>query len=388
MSEPVALGLIGCGGMAGAHLRGLRKLWEAGLRDFRVVATCDVDRERAARFAEELVGIQGGKRPGVYTGFEQMLAAEKGMEAVNIIIVHRDHHAVAIPCLQAGKHVTIEKPLGFTMRAGKLMLEAAAESGKVLQVAENYRRSPEHRAINWALRAGKIGKPRMIYWIDVGERLWYWAWRDHKEQAGGGWVLDGGVHFADLFRYHLGPVREVAAITNTYQPLRYQKPETMEGPIKATVEDAVIALLWFDDGVVGQWTSTMSAPGEKWGRRIIHGEEGSLDFGSGLRLRGSKRSQSIASLVRQYLKQASEREKERYFPGGVTDTIATELWEFFQAVRGKGKVEIDGREGYQAEAVCYAVYESALAGKPVKTSAVESLKVEGYQQPLNALVGL
>ena len=386
MSEQVALGFVGCGSMAGAHLRGLRRLWEAGLRDFRVVATCDLDRERAAKFAQDVAEIQGAA-PTVYTDYEKMLAQEQGLEAVDIIVVHRDHHALALPCLEAGKHVTIEKPLAFTMRAGRLMLEAAQRSGRVLQVAENYRRSPEHRAINWALRQGRIGRPRMIYWIDVGERLWYWAWRDHKEQAGGGWMLDGGVHFADLFRYHLGPVRQVQAISATFNPFRYEKPDLMEGPIPASVEDAVIALLWFDGGVVGQWTSTMAAPGESWSRRIIYGEEGSLDFGKGITRRGGRKT-SLQALVREYMKRAGAQEKARNFPGGVTDTVATELQEFFQAVRGRCKVEIDGREGYRAQAVCFAVYESALAGKPTKTSAIESLKVEAYQKELNALIGL
>lgn len=387
MSEPVALGLIGCGGMAGAHVRGLHRLWEAGLRDFRVVGTCDVDEARARKFADDLAEFQGS-RPAVYTDYEKMLATEKSLEAVDIVIVHKDHHSVAIPCLQAGKHVTIEKPLAFTMRTGRMMLDAAQASGKVFQVAENYRRAPDHRAIHWALRSGRIGDLRMIYWIDVEERLWYWAWRDHKELAGGGWVLDGGVHFADLFRYHVGPVRQVAAISNTYHPVRYEKPDTMEGPIAATVEDCVMAQLWFDGGVVGQWTSTMAAPGEKWSKRIVYGSEGSIDFRNGLRLRGQEEATSIETLVAEYMAQASEEEKARWFPGGVTDTIASELQEFLAAVRGKGKVEIDGMEGFQAEAVCYAVYESAVAGRPVKTSEIENLQVEQYQKPLNALVGL
>lgn len=387
MADTVGLGFIGCGGMAGAHMRGLRKLWEAGLRDFRVVATCDVDKGRAAKFAEDAAGIQGGKQPTVYTDYQKMLAKEKGLEAVDIVIVHRDHHAVAIPCLEAGKHVTIEKPLAFTMRAGKLMLDAAAKSGKVLQVAENYRRSPEHRAINWAIRTGRIGKPRQIYWVDVRERLWYWSWRDHKELAGGGWVLDGGVHFADLFRYHLGPVRQVSAISTAFSPYRYEKPETMEGPIKATVEDTVLAHMWFDDGVVGEWLDTQGAPGKAWQQRIIYGDEGSVELGKGIVLRSGKK-QSIKGLVSEFKRRVGKAELERLFPRGVEDTIATELQEFFEAVAGRGKVEIDGREGYEAEAVCFAVYESAATGKPVKVSAVESLKVEAYQQELNGLIGL
>lgn len=51
-----------------------------------------------------------------------------------------------MPCLEEGKHVTIEKPLAITLRAGRRILEAAVDNRCQLAVAENYRRSPGERA--------------------------------------------------------------------------------------------------------------------------------------------------------------------------------------------------------------------------------------------------
>jgi len=383
--EPVALAMVGCGGMMGAHLNGLRKLWEAGLRDFRVIATCDVAEDKAVKFADELAKLQGA-RPNIYTDVEAMLAAEKSLEAVDICTVHRTHHSVAIPCFAAGKHVTIEKPLALTMRAGKLMLDAAAKAGTVFQVAENYRRSPEYRAINWAIKSGRIGKVRLMYWIDVGERRWYWTWREHRAEAGGGWILDGGVHHADLFRYHVGEVESVSARVATFDPVRYRSEETLQDPVQVDVEDAIMAVMTFEGGALGEWSSTSAAPGEGFNKHGVYGEEGSLIFGVGLQ--GRDESLTMKQLGRKYMARLSREEKERLFPGGVTDTVATELEEFFRAVRGGPQVEITGLEGYKDQAICEAVYESHALGCAVRVADIESLKIENYQRDLNQSIGI
>ena len=60
MAEAVRLAMIGCGGMAGAHREGYQKLWEAGLRDFRITATCDVETARAEEMAENEIRLENG----------------------------------------------------------------------------------------------------------------------------------------------------------------------------------------------------------------------------------------------------------------------------------------------------------------------------------------
>ena len=185
MSDVLQMGLIGCGGIMGVHAESLKQLWEKGYRSFLIPAVCDCDANRAEDMVARIAEWQG-TQPRVYTFFEEMLSQEHDMRAVDLALVHRIHHSVAVPCLKAGKHVTIEKPLGLTMRACRAIIDAAKRHKRVLQVAENYRRSPQERAINWAIREGMIGDLRMIFWLDVGERLWYWGWRDDVEQAGGG----------------------------------------------------------------------------------------------------------------------------------------------------------------------------------------------------------
>lgn len=385
MADRLTLGMVGCGGMAGAHRKGYQALWERGIRNFEIVATCDLARERAEKMADEVSAFQG-KRPKAYATLKEMLKGEPGVAAVDISTVHREHHALAVACIEAGKHVTIEKPLGITMRAAKLILDAADEAGAVLQVAENYRRAPEERAANWALQEGRIGNVRMILWIDVGERLWYWAWREHKHQAGGGWPLDGGVHFADLFRYHVGEVRTVYAGVRACNPIRYKKHETLEEPVEVDVDDTSLAVLTFDNGVLGQWISTSAAPGHKFSQRVVYGDLGSFHWTEGLRTRTEQLT--VEQLRAQYLDALDADERERLFPRGITDTVAIELKEFVDAVLLGTEVETDGLEGYKSEAVCLALYESAFLGQPVHVAQIERCELEGYQSEINQGLGL
>jgi predicted dehydrogenase len=344
-----------------------------------------VERSRAEEMAVKVETFQG-ERPRIYSSLEALLADGSVFDAADIVTVHREHHTLAIPCLEAGKAVCVEKPLAITMRAGRLMMDAAVRSGQLLAVAENYRREPSQRAIRWAIQSGRIGEPRMLFWHDVGHRVWYWGWREHKELAGGGWSLDGGVHFADLFRFYLGDVSRLVALSRAYWPYRFRDEDDKSDPIPVTVEDTTMALLEFANGATGEWTSTNVARGQGFGRRVIYGTEGSLDLRDGMQVGDEKRS--IQELQEEYLASLSPQEKERLFPRGVTDTVATEMWEFIQAVQGQAHVETDALEGYKAEAISFALYESEAAGRWVTLQEIENLEVEAYQAEINADLGL
>jgi predicted dehydrogenase len=386
MSEKIRMAMLGCGGMSGAHGNGLKELWEKDIKLFDIVATCDIVEANAKARAEQIAAFQG-KMPKIYTSVDDMLKNERDLDAVDICSVHRAHHILAVPCLEAGVNVIIEKPLGITMRACNLIVDSAKKNGKILSVAENYRLSPGHRAVNWAIRQGYIGKPRFFFWQDVGEALGPWGWRDYKDQAGAGWILDGGVHFADLFRYHLGcEATEVSATVRSYMPFRYRKPDTMEDPIDVTVEDTTIATIKFENDIIVQWVICRAAPGRGIGGHVIHGSEGSIDLGGNV----TQRKESIegAKINEMFMASLSEEEKEHFFPRGITDTVAIELKYFAEAIQTGGKPEVDGIEGLKDEAICMACLESSWFNMPVEMSKIENCEIEGYQKELNDDLGI
>lgn len=396
----IDLALIGCGGVSRHHVHGLGMLRERGFETIGLRAVCDLDegraRERAAQAAESGLG-----EVKVYTDFRAMLEGEPELDAVDVCTDHRSHHAVVVPCLEAGKDVLVEKPLGITMRACRAMVEAARRSGRVLAVAENYRRSLVNRVIRWVIDRGMIGDPRFVFWLEVGYRLGVVVgtpWRHDRLRSGGGWVLDGGVHTADLLMYWLGRVEEVYALTRTYEPTRYLKWPEREGPVKSDVEDTSMAILKFKSGVVGEWTWTTVAPGERLGHHVIHGTLGSIGREEGLVTTAGKKQQKatpLQSLSEEMVNSLSGEERSRLFPGGIGlrpeergAPWAVELWDFADALLHSRKPEVDGVMGLRAEAVPMAIYESSRLGGPVEVARVERCEVENYQREINEALGI
>ena len=385
--EQLHLALVGCGGMAGAHVRGLEELAKAGIDDIQVVACCDLVETQAQQRADEIAEFQEHK-PEIYTDVERMLAHVEDLDAVDICALHSQHHILAVTCLEAGKHVIIEKPLAITLRAGRKILNAAVDNRCQLAVAENYRRSPQERARSWAVASGRIGQPRTFYWQEAGLRLGKWGWRNFKRDAGAGWILDGGVHFADLFRYHLGTeARKVVARVHGFEPYRYDEPVGREGAWPVDVEDCAMALIDFDGGAVVQWTWQGSAPGQDFSKRVLYGSEGCIDWESGLWTRTGENT-STESLVEAYQNSLAEDERERLFPKGVENPISTELKDFADAVRGQGVPEVDGLDGYRSQAICMALFESEWFNRPVTLAEIERGDLEGYQAEIDQALGI
>lgn len=364
----------------GAHVEGFRQLFSKGLRVFEIKAVCDVQESLAWEKARSIKEFQGSE-PKVYTNVEEMLRSES-LDAADIALPHNIHHTVASLCLDEGLDVIIEKPLGITMRAARVIMDKARKNNRVLAVAENYRRSPENRAIRWVIEQGLIGEPRMIAWSSASWSPGAWGWRESKYVAGGSWVFDGGVHLADLDRYHLGKEAvEVYAVQKTFDPFRNN--------VEVTVDDVTMAIIKFEGDIYVQWLWTRSAPGKAMNFRIIYGSAGSID-NDGLFIQGERsvEMQSMGVLVNKMFESLKPEEKNRRFPMNIRDTVATELYDFYDSIVNGHAPEVDGLEAYRDMAIPLGFYESTLLGKPVTIKDVEELKVEEYQKEINEKLGI
>ena len=412
----VKIALIGCGRMASGHLIGLGTIHDRGYDDYEIVAFCDILESNAQSFSDEYKKMTGLEVP-VVVGVDSLLKSDIDFAAAALMLPHVDHHTEIIKLIKAGKHILTEKPLGITLRAAKMIMDAAKENNVILQVAENYRLSPDERAIAWAIKSGRIGTPRVLYMLDVGERLWHWDWRDELDVAGGAWTVDGGVHFADLWMNALGDVNRVTGISKTFSTKRYKKfnidestkalmntqmkdyrktrsllpanPDSFGEPVEATVEDTTSAILEFDSGVIGTWLVSRAAPGKVSREITVHGSEGSITWNIGIMNYRGEVVTTQEVLTEEYMNSLSDDEKEFLFPSGITDTLAIE-WRYFIDALTKGRtLEVPGMVGYKAMAVPMAVYESAaLNGQPVLMQDVLDLKIENYQKEINKRIGI
>jgi predicted dehydrogenase len=419
MPETIPLAIVGCGGMGHRHLYGLAELARAGLSPFTLVGVCDPDEGNANSLADQATGLLG-QRPAVGGNLEA-LAAATDVAAIDLTTTPRYHHTVAVEAFERGWHVMSEKPLGLTARACRLMVQAAAEHGKVLSTAENYRRDPINRLGKALLDAGVIGDPRLMLHHTMGgaDRMLISVWRHQKDASGV--LLDVGVHFADILEYYLGPAATVYAQTRLHEKTRknpiagkdvtdggspggvYERwQKDMPAEFEATAEDAGYATMLFESGAVVSYIEDHASRGESMWKRAIFGGLGSLDLPgdrSGRRLTlhlPGQDAESGAGLLRLvpdfHLDEATaalfggDRLFEYGFEFVETDRklIAVEYADFGLAIGGQaGHPEVSGAQGARSVAIAYAWMESQVAGRAVTVDEVLNDQLNAYQADIN-----
>ncbi|MEM3041416.1 MAG: Gfo/Idh/MocA family oxidoreductase [Nitrososphaerota archaeon] len=397
----IRLGLIGCGSVVkNSYVEAYREIMSKNPNIFEVAATCDADEERARSIAGQIALFQRGSSPRVYTDYKRMLETEP-LDAVSVAVPHFAHHEVSIYALNAGLHVLVEKPFAITIKAGKKMIEAAERNGRVLACVHPVRRKVASRIIYWIVnKANLIGKPRFFFYQRVWNTMGVLVgtpWRYQKIKAGGGWVLDGEVHYVDFLRMVFGEVAEVYAKTRNFEPVRYLDSEKLANPVSSDVEDVAFATLTFESGLIGFLAWSNLAAGEA--NVIIkeplleryYGSEASIDYtgyGRNIPEKVEVRNKdgtriSNDELQKRFMESLSEEEKSRLFPLGITNFYAISFYDFLDSIINKRSPEVSGKEALASQTICEAIYESSVKGQPVNVKDVLDERIDTYQREIN-----
>lgn len=127
--------------------------------------------------------------------------------------LHAQH---SMKCMAAGLHVLCEKPMATNSSDCQAMAHAAHKLNLHLKVGHMLRYSPALQLARSWLQNGIVGEPRAIstfFHYDLPEKNRPWALR--KEFAGGGVLMDAGIHCIDAIRFLLGdPVILLGAMTD------------------------------------------------------------------------------------------------------------------------------------------------------------------------------
>jgi len=260
LSSTLKVGIIGSGGIAGAHISYLKKI-----QDVEVYACCD-SREEAAKNTAKKFEI-----PKVFVGAKSYLdlIKLKEVEAVSVCTPNYMHAAPTIAALQAGKHVIVEKPMAMNAREAQQMVDAAKKAKKVLVIGFQQRFSGNAQLLKRAVDAGKLGK--IVYCRCQALRrrgIPSWGVFGQKKLQGGGPMIDIGVHILEVAHYVMGCPQPIAASGNCYTYIGNKKPEAMcsWGPWDYktyTVEDLAVGLIRFKNGACLLIESSFAAHIEK-----------------------------------------------------------------------------------------------------------------------------
>jgi predicted dehydrogenase len=140
---------------------------------------------------------------------------------VDVVVVATPNDSLAeitIGALDAGKHVIVEKPAARSVAEIDRVITAQKRSGKVVRVGFNHRYHPALLKAKELQDAGELGPMMFVRGrYGHGGRVGYdREWRANKELAGGGELIDQGVHLIDLARLFLGDFTEVQGYAKTF----------------------------------------------------------------------------------------------------------------------------------------------------------------------------
>jgi predicted dehydrogenase len=184
-------GIIGLG-VGKAHAKGY-------LSSCELVALCDTDEKRLNELGETYHVPPEGR----FTDYNQMLAEAK-LDIVSVCLPNFIHAEVSIAALEAGAHVICEKPMAPTVAQAHSMLEAAEKAKRRLMISYNFRYRADTQWIRRIIKSGKLGNVYHIYasWRrETG--IPGSGWFGNKKMAGGGALIDLGVHVLDLTMWFL-----------------------------------------------------------------------------------------------------------------------------------------------------------------------------------------
>ena len=152
--------------------------------------------------------------------WEELLEVD-GLDAVSVAVPTFLHAPISVAALERGLHVLSEKPIARSVAEAEEMVEAARAAGRVLDVAFNHRRRGDIQALKAVIDAGRLGRPyyAKAWWMRRSGIPTLGSWFTRAEMAGGGPLLDIGVHVLDYSMYLLGQPTVTAVSASTYDLL-------------------------------------------------------------------------------------------------------------------------------------------------------------------------
>ena len=241
MPDTVGVGMLGYGFMAAAHLSGLGQVPNA-----RVTAIAGPNQQRASAVAAD------HDVPSVYPD-EHALLADPSVDAVVITSPDDQHYAQTMACIEAGKHVFVEKPISLDAMQAREMYMSAMSAGVRTGVGFTLRWNPLIERISAMVQAGELGQLVSVHCQRFNRRLLgdvpVMEWRYDPSRGRSGVLGDLGSHMIDLAQFLAGPITAVAADLNTVRPHALDPETGAEVPL--TLDDDAVLSVRFASGAHG-----------------------------------------------------------------------------------------------------------------------------------------
>ena len=403
--DDLNIAILGCGAQGQELMNAIIK---GKLPGIRFKAICDI---WTAYNQKRVSGILRAYKHehNKYVDYKEMLAAEKDLDAVIVATPDFWHSPHAVACMEAGLHVYCEKEMSNTLEGAKKIAETAKKTGKLLQIGHQRRSNPRYKhcydkLITEAKLLGRIttvngqwnrsktacedlGWPKKAemdaatlekYGFKTMQQFRNWRW---YKGLGGGPIVDLGSHQIDIYSWFLGAnPRSVIASGG----VDYWKGHDWYDNVMVVYEYETKA------GIARAFYQTITTNSAKGYYESFMGDEGTLEI-SEASSRGSVYREAWISAddwdkwVKLGYIEAPVAEEEKKPAAGDTVLDVREspkppsyeipvtmggkayhqphLENFFDAIRGKAKLNCPAEIGYETAVTVLKVNEAIAAGK-------------------------
>ena len=215
--------LVGYGGMGHWHFEGICKTDRV-----KFVGVYDIDPKRM-----ELAKSEGFEK--LYDSYEAMLA-DASLDIIVVATPNNFQKTLVCQALEAGKAVVCEKPVAMSSGELQDMMDTAKRTGSLFTIHQNRRADADYLAMREQAESGLLGKVFEIESRVTGSRGIPEGWRQYAV-AGGGMMLDWGVHLIDQLMM-MNPTPVTSVFCDMYH-VAYQE-----------CDDGFKLQLKFEDGVM------------------------------------------------------------------------------------------------------------------------------------------
>lgn len=364
-ARPVRIGIIGSGGIAGAHADSYKQIPEA-----EVIAVCDVVPGRAQAFIDRY-----GFTATPYEDHRRML--ESDIDAVSVCTFNMAHHQPTVDALRAGKHVLLEKPMAADLPQAVEMAEAAERAHRILSIGFQSRYDPDVMLCKRVVDSGRLGK---VYYVETGggrRRGIPGGSFIRKETAGGGAILDIGCYSIDTVMHLLGHPRPLTVSAMTGNLFGRSKAYVAAqgagwgGGWDAdafAVEDFGAAFVRLEGDITFVFKISWAAHTDSLGKAQFLGDQAGLQIEAS----GGLGDAGVQAIALFHNEDGSPARTELPVSGrrrGV-NTFLRKVQEFVHAVQAGGPAPIPGSQVVRSMAIIDGIYRSAQRGREVEVPAV------------------
>lgn len=349
MKRKVQIGILGGGGILGAHAPGFNKLRD----QCTVIAVAEPNEEKYARIRELL-----GAGVKIFKDYQEVIDV-KDVEAVDILLPHDQHMPATVAAARAGKPVLVEKVMARNVWECDRMIAACEKAGVSLTICHDRRYHGQWIALKEILDLGALGD--VFYWkLEHNQNvvLPRTSWAHYRDGIGGGCVMSCLTHQIDALRWYGGEVASVSCLSKIL-PARMEGESA--GVIAAEMKSGALANLsinWFTRSHYGPnalWYELVQACGTRGEAYYMSGR------GTFVMLHDKSNRRAV--------KRFGEKALEGFVPvpcgdwGGHERCIA----EWVKSLRGeKAAILTSGREVRGTVAVAEAAYQSVKTRRVVK----------------------